>query len=43
MGWQKIKEWEVKRDQAQTEQERQRAERELKGYRDWLHGYGRQK
>lgn len=40
--FQKIKEWEAKRDQAQTEQERERAERELAGYRTWLHNYGRQ-
>lgn len=36
----KIKEWETKLEQAQTEQERERAKRELAGYRQWLHNYG---
>lgn len=36
----KIKEWEQRLAEAKTEQEKQRAKRELQGYREWLHGYG---
>lgn len=37
---QQIQKWEQRLKDAQTEQERKQAQRELAGYRQWLNGHG---